>query len=116
MWNERRIDSSPFQIAYEQLLQTYGTDYCEVSHHQFGLADFRAYFQNESFQVRTLENQQVFDLDGLTGRLLSSSYAPEAGHPKHAPMLHELKTIFEAHQVAGRVTFEYNTEVYYARF
>jgi SAM-dependent methyltransferase len=115
VWNERRIDSSPFQIAYEQLLQTYGTDYREGAHHQLGLADFRAYFQSESFHVRTLENRQVFDLEGLTGRLLSSSYAPEVGQPNQAPMLRELKTIFAAHQVAGRVTFEYNTKVYYAR-
>jgi SAM-dependent methyltransferase len=116
VWNERRINAAPFQIAYEQLLRTYGTDYLEVSHHQFGLADFCAWFQNDSFQIRTLENVQVFDFEGLKGRLLSSSYAPEVGHPNHEPMLRELKTIFDMHQVAGRVTFEYGTEVYYARF
>ncbi len=116
VWNERRINAGPFQIAYERLLRTYGTDYLEVSHHQFGLDDLCAWFQNDSFQVRTLENVQVFDFEGLKGRLLSSSYAPEAGHPSHEPMLRELKAIFDMNQVAGRVTFEYGTEVYYARF
>jgi ubiquinone/menaquinone biosynthesis C-methylase UbiE len=32
IWNERRIDSTPFLRAYEQLLRTYSTDYAEVDH------------------------------------------------------------------------------------
>ncbi len=115
VWNERRIGAAPFQIAYEQLLNTYGTDYAEVSHHLVGLDDFRACFQNDSFQVRTFDNVQVFDFEGLKGRLLSSSYAPEAGHPNHDPMLHELKAIFDTYQVDGVVTFEYDTQVYYGQ-
>ena len=31
--------------------------------------------------------RQEFDYAGLEGRLLSSSYAPGPGHPKHEPML-----------------------------
>ncbi len=116
VWNERRITTVPFQIAYEQLLRTYGTDYAEVSQHSLGLDDFRRIFQNDSFQVRTFDNVQVFDFEGLQGRLLSASYAPEAGHPNHAPMLRELRAIFDAYQVDGKVTFEYGTEVYYARW
>jgi hypothetical protein len=30
-------------------------------------------------------------------------------------MLRELQRIFDAHQVQGRVSFEYNTRVYYGR-
>src|SRR5512146_1480557 len=32
VWNERRLDSSPFLEAYEGLLQTYGIDYNQVNH------------------------------------------------------------------------------------
>ncbi len=116
IWNERLQNSAPFQIAYEQLLRTYGTDYAEVSHHALGLDDFRAFFHNDSFQTRSFSNVQVFDFEGLRGRLLSSSYAPEASHPNHEPMLRELRTIFDTHQVDGQITFEYNTEVHYARW
>ncbi len=59
------------------------------------------------------DNQQLFDFEGLKGRLLSSSYAPEAGHPSHEPMLHRLAEIFDQYQVGGQVAFEYDTLVYY---
>jgi hypothetical protein len=60
-------------------------------------------------------NPQVFDYAGLEGRLMSSSYVPEAGHPNHAPMLTGLRAIFAAHQAGGTVTFEHDTEVYLGR-
>ena len=40
--------------------------------------------------------RQEFDYAGLEGRLLSSSYAPGPEHPKHRPMLHELRRIFDS--------------------
>jgi hypothetical protein len=64
--------------------------------------------------VRQDSNQQ-FDFEGFKGRLLSSSYAPEAGQPKHDEMIAALKRIFEAHQKNGQVLFEYETHVYYGQ-
>lgn len=64
---------------------------------------------------RTFENRQVFDLAGLIGRLLSSSYAPEEGHPRHEPMLAALKEVFHRHQQVGTVSVEYETQVYFGR-
>ena len=58
------------------------------------------------------ENAQEFDLDGLEGRLLSSSYAPGPGHARHEAMIAALRVLFSDHQVEGRVRFEYDTEVY----
>jgi hypothetical protein len=63
--------------------------------------------------LRTFENCQVFDLESLRGRLLSSSYTPEPGHPDFDAMLKELEEIFRRHEVDGKVTFEYDTRVYY---
>ena len=60
----------------------------------------------------TSEYEQVFDFEGLKGRLLSVSYAPEPGHPNHEPMIAELKRIFDRYQSDGRVRFEYETRVY----
>ena len=54
-------------------------------------------------------------INALRGRLLSSSYAPAAGHPKHEPMLAELRRIFDRHAENGRVRFEYDTHVYYGQ-
>jgi len=51
----------------------------------------------------------------VEGRLLSSSYAPGPGHPKHAPMLSELRGIFEANAVEGHAVFEYKTRLYFGQ-
>jgi SAM-dependent methyltransferase len=116
IWNSRRTSGTPFLEAYEQLLQTYGTDYAAVSEKQVDDESIGTFFGGAPYQVRTFDNQQLFDYDGLKGRLLSSSYAPEAGQPQHAPMLASLATLFEAHQKDGRVAFEYDTKVYFGQF
>lgn len=115
IWNDRRTATSPFLEAYERLLHTYATDYSVVNHKQVDDAVIGPFFGAGGYKRHSFENQQLFDYAGLTGRLLSSSYAPEADHPDHRPMLAELEQIFQAHQVAGQVTFEYDTTVYYGR-
>ncbi len=57
--------------------------------------------------------RQEFDYAGLEGRLLSSSYAPGPENPKHAPMLRELRRIFDAHRRRWSSAFEYKTRVYF---
>jgi hypothetical protein len=57
--------------------------------------------------------RQEVDYAGLEGRLLSSSYTPTPEHENYAPMLRELRRIFEARQVNDRVSLDYNTLVYY---
>ena len=78
-------------------------------------ARMKDFFGSGAGSEKLLPNEQVFDFDGLRGRLLSSSYAPPAGHPKHEPMLAALREIFDRHAEDGRVRFEYQTHVYYGR-
>src|SRR6266542_3498646 len=112
VWNDRRTDSTPFLAAYEKLLREHGTDYDQVNHKRIDTAVLRKFFRAEP-GVKTFPNHQHFDLVSLTGRLLSSSYVPEAGQPGHVVMLAALKSLFNAHQKDGRVTFEYDTVAYY---
>jgi SAM-dependent methyltransferase len=114
LWNERITDSTPFLRAYEQLLLNYGTDYADVRHERTTEA-VNEFFDPTPFQERVFDMRQEFDYAGLVGRLLSSSYAPGPGHPKHAPMLAALRGIFDAHASGGRVGFDYKTRVYFGR-
>jgi len=114
LWNERITDSTPFLCDYEQLLLAYGTDYKEVRHERT-TAEVQQFFDPAPFQERVFAMRQEFDHTGLEGRLLSSSYAPGPDHPRHEPMLHEMRRIFDAHAVQGRVSFDYNTRVYFGR-
>jgi SAM-dependent methyltransferase len=115
VWNEREFQNKLFPAAYDRLLQCYSVDYAREKHKQVydtGLGDF---FGSQAFFMKTFTTVQQFDFDGARGRLLSSSYTPEPGHPNHEPMIAELRKIFDAHQVDGKVTFEYITRMYCGR-
>jgi SAM-dependent methyltransferase len=114
LWNERLTDTTPFLRDYEQLLLTYGTDYKEVRHERTTDA-VNEFFDPAPYRERTFEMRQEFDYEGVEGRLLSSSYAPGPDHPQYAPMLTELRRIFNAHAVSGRAIFEYKTRLYFGR-
>ena len=112
IWNERRLESTAFLRAYEDLLLRYGTDYEKVRHEKVA-GEIAEFFSPETFELQTLDNAQHFDFESLKGRLLSSSYAPDQKHPNFAPMVEELEGIFSANQKGGMVSFEYETKVYY---
>jgi len=114
LWNERLTDATAFLRDYEQLLLTYGTDYQEVRHERT-TAVVNEFFDPAPFQERVFSMQQEFDYAGLEGRLLSSSYAPGPGHPRHMPMLQELHRIFDRYAVKEQVEFEYKTRVYFGK-
>ena len=113
IWNDRQTETTAFLRDYEQLLQKYGTDYATVDHRNVDATALAAFFAPRSFELREFANQQVFNFEGVKGRLLSSSYAPESGHPNHQPMLDALRTIFDTHQTNGKITFAYATQMYY---
>jgi len=115
IWNERLTDSSPFLRAYEDLLQQYGIDYAAVDHRNVDADAITAFFAPQPFTLREFENRQIFGYDGLKGRVLSSSYTPEAGHPNHLPMLDALRALFDKHQIDGKVSFDYVTLLYHGR-
>ena len=111
-WNSRLLDASPFLIGYEQLLLEFGTDYTQVAERYQDDDAMRAWFGPGLRGLASFPNVQRMDLDGLRGRLLSSSYAPQAGHQRHGPMLDALQQLFDAHAVDGQVAFEYHTRAF----
>ena len=115
VWNERRVDSTPFLVAYEQLLRTYSSEYETLNHRQIDQATIAAFFAPGAFALQTFANTQIFDFKGVKGQLLSSSYTPEPGQPTYLPMLDELTAIFQQCQVDQTVAFEYDTNMYYGQ-
>ena len=115
IWNERKTDSSNFLREYELFLRTYGTDYAKVSETYPRERQMTEFFGAGGFHHSTFANEQIFDLEGLRGRLLSSSYSPPPDHPQHQPMLATLTKLFDAHVENGAVRFEYETHIYYGR-
>lgn len=114
-WNSRHLDTTPFLKGYEKLLQDFATDYQQVDHKRIDGSILKVFFGGDHFQTRAFPNSQSFDFEGLRGRLLSSSYAPSAGHPRHAPMLLELERLFQEHEIDGQVRFDYDTELFFGQ-
>ncbi len=112
IWNDRKIDSSPFSVAYEQLLREQSIDYEKVDHKNINQNDLQQFFCTKSFKQKIFQNKQVFDFTGLKGRLLSTSYVPSHAHPNYANMIDALKMVFQKHQGDNRVEMEYETKMY----
>lgn len=115
LWNERPTEDNPFLVEYDALLRRFAPEYQSITERRANVAAMHA-FAGAELVCAEFYNEQRFDLAGLTGRLLSSSYAPEAGHPAHRPMLEALNAIHARHQHGGQVTFPYRTLVYYGPF
>jgi SAM-dependent methyltransferase len=113
VWNDRRVDSTPFLRDYEALLRHFGTDYEKVGHRQGAEDKLSAFFAPNKYETISFDNRQVFDHPGLEGRLLSSSYVPTPGHKNYAPMLDELRRVFDRHQFNGTVAFDYDTRAHF---
>ena len=114
-WNDRRMEETQLTREYEELLERFGIDYKRVRDSYPELQHIRGFFGGDTFGSRDLPNEQVFDWEGLRGRLRSSSFAPTEDHPNYAPMMAELERIFQAHEKDGRVRMEYWTRLYFGQ-
>lgn len=114
LWNERITDSTPFLVAYEELLLKYGTDYAEVRHERT-TEMIGEFFEPSAYEVATFPMRQRFDLPALEGRVFSSSYTPQPGEAHYEPLRHELGELFRRCQIEGQVAFEYWTRVFFGR-
>ncbi len=109
IWNDRQA-TSPFLADYERLLRDFVSDYGETHHRNLDDAALRRFFGGD-WRTYAFPHEQVFDFDGLRGRLMSSSYAPRQGHPRHEDLVRELRRVFDAHARDGRVRFAYEARL-----
>ena len=116
IWNEWQ-QSSPFLQAYQAIVAEYSVDYGAVNRKRVTGESKEDVFQRfwGDYQTRTFENVQLFDFEGVKGRLLSSSYSPLPDHPNHEPMLAALREAFAAFAENGRIPFIYDCHVHYGQ-
>ncbi|MFX0144136.1 MAG: class I SAM-dependent methyltransferase [Candidatus Hodarchaeota archaeon] len=116
IWNRRKKDTDEFLKEYERLLLKYGTDYKAIEQSKLNFTKFFSGDKSDKNYKRVqFSNYQIFDYNGLEGRLLSTSYIPLDNHPEYNDMLFELKQLFEKHQNNGLIQFEYDTEIIYGQ-
>jgi len=113
IWNSRSLDATPFLSDYESFLLEWGTDYESVSHnHRNEDASLDALFGPGQYRHVALSNEQLLDLNGLTGRIVSCSYVPNREDAKFPGMLEAIHQLFKTHQENGVVRMKYNTDIY----
>jgi SAM-dependent methyltransferase len=114
LWNERPQGTVAFLEDYEALLRRYAPEYDAVTRLRAQEEGIGQFF-GRAPEHATFPNQQVLDLEGLVGRVMSSSYAPMAGKPGHEPLMAGLRDVFDRHQDRGKVIFPYRTLVYFGQ-
>lgn len=114
MWNERLV-ASAFEKAYEQFIIAHGNQYQQVDHRNIDTPSIERFFAPQQVLLKEFPNQQVFDLAGLEGRLLSSSYMPSKSEAGYQSMISDLQILFDRFQKDDRVTIHYTTKAYTAR-
>ena len=111
VWNSRSVHSE-FQQEYEKVLYQTIEEYKLVNHRNISDEEITQFFNPKKVNKATLENQQILDLNGLKGRLLSSSYCPKSG-PVYTTLMERIALLFDKYEENDQIVFEYETQVYY---
>lgn len=113
IWNDRKTEGNDFLKLYEEFLHMFATDYAQVNHKNTQSTEvFDAFFGKGNYAEYTLANHQDLDLFGLRGRVLSSSYMPNADSKEYEYMMYVLRKIYQRYQENNKVRLEYNTKIY----
>lgn len=112
IWNDR-IDDNPFHQDYEEFLQAHCPDYKKVNHRRVSRGTLEQLFTPLTMEIAIFDHVQIFDFDGLKGRLLSCSYAPQSGAPNYDTMITALKRLFDRHRQDEQIVFPYQTKLFH---
>jgi ubiquinone/menaquinone biosynthesis C-methylase UbiE len=110
-WNVRN-ENDLFQKGYEQLLRNNIPEYNDVTHKNISDNDIIRFFSPATLFKSSLKNHQIFDLEGLKGRLRSSSYCPKTGK-EFEKLMKKIEDLFHKFEKDKLVRFDYITNLYW---
>ena len=101
------------RAEFVRILREFGADYESVRSkypHQQKLAEFftSQHAATPAMPRASIPNAQEFDLRGLVGRILSSSYMPQPNHPRYPAMIRAIEELFSQCRQDGRVRLDYD--------
>jgi SAM-dependent methyltransferase len=115
LYNNRPPAGDAFHEGYERLLHEFGIDYTAVKEQHMSRKRLAGFFAPSPMECAVLANVQSFDLEGLEGRLLSSSYMPQPGHPRFEAMREAVRRLFDQTQTDGQVAMKHDCVVCWGR-
>ena len=115
VYNSRQIERTPFMKGYDQLLKKYCPEYEGIAQQYINFQQAKDFFGTKEVTHFVCNNFQIFNFEGLKGRLLSSSYTPKEDQVGYQLLLDGLEALFEKHQENNQVQFTYETEMFYGK-
>jgi ubiquinone/menaquinone biosynthesis C-methylase UbiE len=120
IYNERRTGGDPLHDGYERILREFGIDYESVRSKYPQQQELTDFFQSSNtappaMQQSSFLNMLQLDRAGLVGRIISSSYMPELGHPRYPAMQRQIEELFAQCQETSHVRLEYECVITYGR-
>jgi SAM-dependent methyltransferase len=115
VYNNRRMGGDRFHEEYERILIAFGSEYEAVRTSHLDDERLATFFAPDAARRAAFPNAQELTLEGLEGRILSSSYMPQPGHPRYAEMRRAVVDLFEWEQINGHVRMEYECVVTYGQ-
>ena len=114
LWNERRTTGEGLEQGLEELLKDCSEEYRErvFKRTRTTVATLPGLFGN--LRRESFVHEQVFDWEGLKGRMASASYVPLPGEARHEEFMRRLRELYDTHNRNGEVTVVYDCEVYCA--
>ncbi len=114
IWNERLTEEG-FAADYDSFIIRHATDYTKVDHRNISPEEISQFFSPHICDYKAFPNSQTFDMQGLLGRLASSSYIPPRDTPEFKKMEADLYALFHQYQLDGIITIRYETKVFSGR-
>jgi SAM-dependent methyltransferase len=113
IWNKRdRADG--FMREYDRVLKINCPEYKRVGSHLVDEDEIAAFFKPAKATFHTFPNSQRFDLAGLLGRLISSSYCLKENSPGFPALEKAMRILFEKWQIHNEIKLTYQTVMYAA--
>ena len=115
IWNVREIEASPFLFEYENLIKSHCPNYSQVNSGNIDFDKIINFINPKNTQKFSCMNEQLFDFEGLKGRLKSSSYTPTEEQTEYPMMIEDLAKLFKKFQKNGSVKFLYDCKMYFGK-
>lgn len=113
LWNQRDLEASPFMKAYDALFMKYGEQYSQVKHKQMSVLTLAPFYGGKQPTLASFAYEQRLDLDGLLGRIFSSSFSLTEQDSRYDAFIRDIHELFARYEQAGEVMMIYRTDVYW---
>jgi len=113
IWNDRVSTGSPFAEGYEAMMREFGVEYLKIGHRQGPEVTVTPYFGHTEYREQTFTNTTQLDFPTLVARVESVSYMPQPDTPTYAPMVAQLRRLFDASAQNEKVAIDYLTRVFF---